>query len=40
MFRDGLELIPAAMTSDFSSFLFSFWCLTPKGEKIRGVNFF
>jgi len=39
-FRDGLELTLTTTTSDFSSFLFTFWCLTPKGEKIRGVNFF
>ena len=39
-FMDGLELTPTATTSDFFSFLLSFWCLTPKGEKIRGSNYF
>jgi len=39
-FKAVLELTPTAMTSDFSSFLLSFWCLTPKGEKIRGVKLF
>ena len=35
--------VPAStptVTSDFSSFSFSFWYLMPKGEKIRGVNRF
>jgi hypothetical protein len=28
------------MRSDFSSLFRSFWCLMPKGDKIRGVNRF
>jgi len=39
-FRDVLELTPTVTTSDFFSFLLSFWCLTPKAQKIRGVKHF